>query len=303
MTHQDEKTLTKPVANLLAAETGRLSASLMVLTGQDIGKMFRIQKRETSLGRSSESDVQLDDESISRHHAKLVKSDEAVELIDLGSKNGTLLNGQRVTGRVTLRNGDKLQLGSVIVLKYSVQDMLDEAVQQMLYDSAIRDGLTGAFNRKFLTESLQKEFAFCQRHDVPISLLMMDVDYFKQVNDTLGHAAGDYALIKLVNSVHEAIRTEDVFARYGGEEFALILREVTEDVAVAVAERLRRRLEDEEIVFDGQRVKITISLGVATHVSGLFERAEDLVAAADRYLLMAKAEGRNRVQSKWLSGK
>ncbi|MBI3183522.1 MAG: diguanylate cyclase [Myxococcales bacterium] len=274
----------------------------MVLTGHSIGRMFRIEKAQTVIGRASDADINFDDESISRHHAKLSLSDAGVRLSDMGSKNGTLLNGEKVEGERQLRNGDKVQVGSNTVLRYSELDMLDEAVQRLLYDSAIRDGLTGAFNRKFFSEALQKEFAFCVRHEVPIAVLMMDLDHFKAINDTHGHAAGDFALVSFVGCVHRAIRTEDVFARYGGEEFALVLREVTEDVAVAVAERLRRHVQDLKPIFNGTPLDLTVSIGVATHATGVFNNVDEVMAAADRYLLLAKSDGRNRVMSKWLSG-
>ncbi|MBI3183445.1 MAG: GGDEF domain-containing protein [Myxococcales bacterium] len=301
MSSESERTLTKPLENLLAGQ-GRLNASLIVLTGSSIGKMFRIEKAITTIGRALDCDVVLDDESISRQHARLVKSEKGIDMVDLGSKNGTLLNGDRVTEVKRLTTGDKLQLGSETILKFSVQDMLDEAVQRLLYDSAIRDGLTGAFNRKFLDEALQKDFAFGSRHDAPISLLMMDVDHFKLLNDSRGHAAGDLALVSLVQSVHEAIRTEDLFARYGGEEFALVLREVNEEVAVAVAERLRQRIEELPLDFEGKPMQITVSIGVATHSQGRFASVEEFLATADRYLLRAKLEGRNRVRAKSVCG-
>lgn len=293
---EDDNTLTKPVIDLLAGQE-RLSASVMVLTGLSIGKVVRLTKQEMVIGRSVDTDIFVDCDSISRRHAKLVTTPEGIDLVDLGSKNGTLLNGVRAKGRQRLASGDRLQLGSDTILKFTFLDRLDEAVQRELYDSAIRDGLTGAFNRKFLDESLEKEFAFCCRHDAPISVLMMDVDRFKLLNDKMGHAAGDYALRKLVECVHGAIRTEDVFARYGGEEFTLILREVTEEVAVAVADRLRKQISEIELDFERSKLKFTISIGVATHTASRFASATDLEVAADKYLLRAKTEGRNCVRS------
>lgn len=293
---EDDPTLTRPIIDLLAGN-GRLSASVMVLTGLSIGKVVRLTKPEMVIGRSVDADIFVDCDSISRRHAKLVTSPEGIDLVDLGSKNGTLLNGLRAKGRQRLASGDRLQLGSDTVLKFTFLDRLDEAVQRELYDSAIRDGLTGAFNRKFLDESLEKEFAFCARHDAPISVLMMDVDRFKLLNDNLGHAAGDCALRRLVECVHGAIRTEDVFARYGGEEFTLVLREVAEEVAIAVADRLRREVSEIELNIERAKVKFTISVGVATQCAGRFASASELEAAADKYLLRAKLEGRNCVRS------
>jgi two-component system, cell cycle response regulator len=297
----DDKTLTSPIGHVLA-EMGKRSAALVVLSGSGIGKMFRLVKGESIVGRSAECTIVLDDESVSRQHCKLLRLKDEFHLLDLGSKNGTYCNGERVKDIRILKDGDKIRVSTETVLKFTLQDEMDEAAQQALYDSAIRDGLTGAFNKKFLIESLQKEFAFAVRHDHVISVLMMDIDHFKKVNDQYGHAAGDHALVKLAGNVHEAIRVEDVFARYGGEEFALVLRGLTEDVAVAVADRLRRRIEALDLRFNGVDFKMTISIGVATHVGDLFKSPEELIQAADKYLYSAKSSGRNRVNSRWLNG-
>jgi two-component system, cell cycle response regulator len=297
----DDKTLTSPINASLAAHARR-SAAMVVLSGAGIGKMFRLEAAEVVIGRASECDIWLDDESVSRQHAKLLRLKDEFHLVDLGSKNGTFCNGERITEVRVLRDGDKIRVSKETVLKFTLQDEMDEAAQQLLYDSAIRDGLTGAFNKKFMIESLQKEFAFAVRHDHAISLLMIDVDHFKQLNDTHGHAAGDHALIRLVTNVHEAIRIEDVFARYGGEEFALLLRGLTEDVAVAVADRLRRRIEAMDLRFNGADLRLTVSIGVATHVMDLFKSADELIQSADKYLYEAKKAGRNTVRSKWLGG-
>ena len=293
---EDERTLTQPIVDLLKGHN-RLSASVMILTGGAMGKVVHLGKPEMVIGRSVDTDIFVDCDSMSRRHAKLVTTPEGIDLIDLDSKNGTLLNGEPVKGRNRLASGDRIQLGSETILKFTFLDRLDEAVQRELYDSAIRDGLTGAFNRKFLDESLEKEFAFCTRHGAPISVLMMDVDRFKLLNDERGHAAGDFALRKLVECVHTAIRTEDVFARYGGEEFTLVLREVTEEVAVAVADRIRQQISDIELHFERAKLKFTVSIGVATHSGTKFASASALEVAADKYLLQAKLEGRNCVRS------
>ncbi|MFZ5470882.1 MAG: diguanylate cyclase [Myxococcota bacterium] len=299
MSDEEQKTLTRPIENLVA-EAGRRSASLIVLRGQSIGKMFRIEKAEVTVGRASDSDIWLDDDSVSRHHAKLVRAGDEVQLVDLKSKNGTFCNGEQVRGSRTLHDGDKLQIGSNNVLRFGLQDRLDEEAQRALYDSAVRDGLTGAFNRKYFLETLVKEFAFADRHELPLSLLMFDLDHFKLINDRFGHAAGDHALISLVQETQQAIRTEDVFARVGGEEFGLVLREVTEDVAVAVAERLRRRIETREFKFHDRLFQMTVSIGVATHVTEVFPSADALMRTADIFLYEAKKAGRNRVRSRWM---
>lgn len=284
--------------NLLSGH-GQTAASLVVLNGAAIGRMFRLGPHTVVIGRGSDATIQIDDEGISRAHVKLLRTDTGVELEDMGSKNGTLLNGEPVTHRTPLKNGDKFQIGNT-VFRFTVLDELDDQAQQQLYAAAVHDGLTGIFNRRFLDELLPKEFAFAERHDVPLSLLMIDVDHFKRVNDTYGHIAGDVALTAIARCLASGLRTEDVVARYGGEEFVLILRELTEDVAVAVANRLRLSVEALGLVAGNQSFNVTVSVGIATHIKGMFKSAEELLATADKYALRAKASGRNRVCSRWL---
>src|SRR6185436_17210341 len=124
-----------------------------------------------------------------------------------------------------LRDGDKVQIGSTAVLKFSYQDQLEEALQKNLYESATRDGLTRLYNKKFFQEALAKEFAYSSRHHVPMAVVMIDVDHFKKINDTYGHPCGDMVLSKLAQVLLGQVRAEDVVARVGGEEFSLILRQ------------------------------------------------------------------------------
>lgn len=292
----DESTITRPISNLLLQQ-GTATASLIVLSGLSIGRTFRIRQAQTIIGRAANADIQIDDESISRHHVVLHQEGSEVTAEDFGSKNGTLLNGTKLTGRQTLVNGDKLQIGAT-VLRFSVLDPLDENVQQRLYDASIRDGLTQAFNRRFFDEVIQKEFLYADRHAVPLTLCMIDIDRFKLLNDTRGHQAGDAALVAVSASLQQAIRGEDVLARYGGEEFALILRELNEDVAFAVAERLRKNIETLNPLLDGVAAPVTVSVGLATHMKGTFTSAEELIGAADALLFTAKTSGRNRVCSR-----
>ena len=162
--------------------------------------------------------------------------------------------------------------------------------------------LTRIFNKKYFIDTLKKEFAYCLRHRVPLSLVMFDIDHFKKINDTFGHPAGDFVLQKVSIKVGETVRQEDLFARYGGEEFALLLRESNDDKAVRCAERCRRAIDGHEFQFNGTGIKVTISLGVATLFDTDFAQPEDLIAAADKYLYRAKRGGRNRVDAMQISG-
>jgi diguanylate cyclase (GGDEF)-like protein len=218
-----------------------------------------------------------------------------MQVIDLGSRNGTFCNGERVQVRI-LADGDKVQFGNAAILKFSYQDSFDEALQQNLYESITRDALTGLANKKVLLDAVLKEFAYAKRHAAPLSLLMIDIDQFKSVNDRHGHVAGDHVLQCLALKIKEALRVEDMAARYGGEEFAVLLRGTKESEACACAERIRRVVEKADFAFNCVRIPVTVSIGVATFLGAGLEGGEELIALADKYLYKAKALGRNRVQ-------
>src|SRR5207302_467320 len=300
----EEKTSVHLITDLLGAAKAQ-NAYLIVISGKSaafIGRMQKLDKSELVLGRSTEANFQVEDDGISRKHAKvMVGPNGHFQLVDLGSTNGTYLNGIRINV-ATLQDGDKIQIGSNTVLKFSIQDQLEEQYQRSIYESATRDGLTRIFNKKYFLDTLRKEFAYCLRHRVPLSLVMFDVDHFKKINDTYGHQAGDYCLARIAQKVTETIRVEDLFARYGGEEFALMLRESAEDKAFICAERCRRAVDGADFHFGGTPIRVAISLGVATLLDSDYSQPEDLIAAADKYLYRAKKAGRNRVDSKQISG-
>ena len=298
----EEKTIVHSVSDLLS-QAKKTSACLIVVSGKtSVGKMFKLDRAEMTIGRGSDADIMLDDEGVSRRHAKIVvRADGSVQLVDLNSTNGTFNNGDKVDV-AALHDGDKIQIGSATILKFSYQDSYDEALQKNLYESATRDGLTRIYNKKYFMDTLKKEFAYCLRHRVSLSLVMADVDHFKRVNDTYGHQAGDYVLVRLAARINDTIRAEDVFARYGGEEFVVLLREAPEDKAFILAERLRRLIETTDFTFNGQQMKVTISAGIATLQDAEYTDTEGFIAAADKHLYRAKQAGRNRVEARMLGG-
>ncbi|MCX7958960.1 MAG: GGDEF domain-containing protein [Deltaproteobacteria bacterium] len=267
------------------------------VSGKLAGKQFKREQNEMLIGRSDEADIQIEDEGVSRKHAKIAKlADGQIRIIDLGSTNGTFFNGTRISEHV-LKDGDKIQIGSTTILKFSIQDDLDEQYQKQQYDSATRDHLTKLFNRKFFAERYIEEFSYALRHSKVYSLAILDIDHFKKVNDTYGHQAGDYVLRQLADVVSQLIRNEDILARYGGEEFVLLLRDTDEEKAFVVAMRIRRAIEKHEFKFQDKIIPITVSIGIATLINGNFKTPEEMFRAADEYLYKAKNNGRNRVES------
>ncbi|MFT3706470.1 MAG: GGDEF domain-containing protein [Archangium sp.] len=301
----EDKTAVHKISDLLGEARRVNNAYLIVIsakTAATIGKMLKLDKGEFVMGRAPDTQLQVEDDGISRKHCKITMAPNGhFQLVDLGSTNGTFLNGIKVNV-ATLQDGDKVQIGANTVVKFSIQDQLEEQYQRSIYESATRDGLTRIFNKKYFLDTLRKEFAYCLRHRVPLSLVMFDIDHFKKINDTYGHPAGDYVLQKVAAKVSETVRQEDLFARYGGEEFALMLRESAADKSIRCAERCRRAVDGSEFVFNGTPIRVSISLGVATVLDSDFAQPEDLIGAADKYLYRAKKGGRNRVDAMEISG-
>jgi two-component system cell cycle response regulator len=279
------------------AKTNRsVSAYLIVINGERVGEMFKLTKDEICIGRAEECDLILSDDGVSRRHCMINRAPNGgYTLLDNESTNGTFANGERAYQHA-LADGDKIQLGQVTILKFSYQDDLEEAFQRRMYEAAVRDPLTGIYNKRYFTDRLRGEYAYSIRHAVPLSLLLFDIDHFKRINDTYGHPAGDTVLKGLAQVVSRAIRAEDIFARYGGEEFAVIARELESAPAYAFAERLRRIIETTKFEAEGYTIPVTVSIGIATLGPTNFLDEGDMIRESDQNLYAAKRSGRNRVE-------
>jgi two-component system cell cycle response regulator len=270
--------------------------ALIVIAGSRLGEVVRLGGGEIIIGRATQATVQVQEQGVSRRHARLTVERGRVFLEDLGSSNGTMINGQRVTERTLVKDGDKIQVGVSTIFKFAYVDPLDESFQQAMYNSAMRDALSGAFNRAYFDESLNREFAFAHRHRTHLALLIADIDHFKSVNDTHGHPAGDVVIKGTANRLAQTLRTEDVLCRYGGEEFAIVCRGTPTGGAEQLAERLRALVEANSILLEnGTAVKVTVSIGVAGFQDVVVGQPVHLVTRADAALLQAKKAGRNRV--------
>jgi diguanylate cyclase (GGDEF)-like protein/PAS domain S-box-containing protein len=169
------------------------------------------------------------------------------------------------------------------------------ALQATLQEQSTRDPLTGLYNRRYLDDSLERELTTAKRYKYPVSVIMADIDHFKEVNDRYGHQAGDEVLRDFGALLKRHIRGSDVFCRYGGEEFLLVLPQMTTELAQHRAELVRNALALAPVPFGGTRIAITASFGVAT-LPGHAQTRDELIAAADSALYAAKAEGRNCVK-------
>jgi two-component system cell cycle response regulator len=268
---------------------------LIVFYGQNLGKRYFLDKDEQIIGRSDSAHVRVDQESVSRKHARIVSIPNGCwRVMDLGSTNGTFVNNQPVVD-AKLHDGDMVRVGQTI-FKYLSGTNIETKYHEEFFRLTAIDGLTQAYSKRFLLETLDREFHRAIRHSRLLSLVMLDIDHFKLINDTHGHLAGDNILREMSGIILHNIRREDVFARYGGEEFALVLPETDHDQAVQICEKLRQLIEDYHFSFSGKDILVTVSFGVAVakgQENG--ESMQDFISCADAKLYEAKQTGRNRV--------
>jgi two-component system, cell cycle response regulator len=289
----DDTTLSSVPSSAPAPRAGTgPSAYLVVISGPSFGEMYKLKVERTVLGRGDRTDIRVLDDGVSREHSAIEREGGKLVLVDLRSTNGTFCNGDRVD-RYDLKDGDKISIGATTILRFTYQDQVDEHYQKKLFESALRDGLTSTFNRRYFVDRLQAEIRFAVRHDKSLALVFADIDHFKKINDTHGHVAGDAVLAAVARVMTSAIRAEDVLARWGGEEFSVICREIDHAGAQVLGERLRAAVQAHRFEHAGKVIPVTISVGAA--VERKIDDAHAFIAAADAAMYEAKRTGRNRV--------
>lgn len=269
-------------------------AYILFLAGPLVGKLHMLGDGPSSIGRTEGNTIVINDNRISRRHVEITVQGEQAVLRDLGSTNGTYVNGARVTEH-RLQDGDKIQVSSSTIFKFALQDDTENVYHKELYKMAVKDAVTNLYNKRHFLERFAEELSLARRRGTPLSLLMIDIDHFKQVNDTHGHLAGDMVLYQVARRLEAIIREEDLLARYGGEEFAVLLRGSTEAEGFALAERMRLALAGAPVPFEKITIPVTLSAGIATHHTDTpFDSIEALIQAADECLYYSKRHGRNR---------
>src|SRR6266478_9243836 len=268
---------------------------LVEIYGPNLGRTVLLDGPVTTLGRAAECDVVLELDNVSRQHCTIRARQGGHFVRDGGSTNGTFVNDKEVDGERLLRAGDFVRLGSA-VFKFLAADESGEIEAQYhetIYRLRITDGLTQLYNKRYLLEFLEREMARGIRHRRPLSVLLLDIDHFKQVNDKHGHLGGDFVLRELGAILRARTRREECLARYGGEELCFVFPEATRDDSLRRGDELRSICERHSFVYDGVRIPVTFSAGVAEiarHGVPL-----ELLKAADERLYEAKRSGRNRV--------
>jgi len=279
---------------------------LVFLRGELLAVPIPLDRNEVILGRALEADVRVNDARASRLHASITTESDSetgiarYRLTDLGSTNGTLLNGQLVTNTL-LQDGDKIVIGEHL-LRFEMLDEIDHEFQRQIHRLLVHDELTGLLTSKSFFSELRRETARADAESRSFCVLMMDLDHFKQVNDTYGHLVGNQTLEEVGGIIMRSLRAGDVAARFGGEEFAAFLLDAQYAQGLVAAERVRAAVEEHPFPIvrrtstelDPQAHYITISVGVASFPSDALDPIE-LIELADTALYRAKRSGRNQV--------
>ncbi len=197
--------------------------------------------------------------------------------------------------REQLRQGEQALKAANERLRRHIDDI--HRLEARLREQAYRDPLTGLYNRRFLDTAMARELDRCRREQRPLSLVLIDIDHFKRINDSHGHPAGDAVLDHLAGLLREQAAAGEVVCRYGGEEFLLLLPGVAHAAALARAEACRAAAADARVSFGGSELRATLSIGVATCEPGRREAAAQLVRRADQALYRAKRGGRDQVMA------
>ena len=279
---------------------------LVIIAGgdADFGKHFVLEKDEVTIGRGAGNDILIHDGKISKAHCSLsiVRGRGGVERIgirDLGTTNGTHLNGEPVL-QGTLKAGDKIQIGET-VLQLSYGDEIEREYHARLFELAARDALTGLYNKRFVLNELENHLRISRRSGRVFSIILLDIDDFKQVNDRFGHLVGDDYLRQVAGLFARCLREQDIAGRIGGEELLVILPETALDGAFHLATRVRESVEAFVLPLGEEPVRTTISAGVCQYENGLKD-AREFLTLADQALYEAKKAEKNKVMRAGLKG-
>ena len=272
--HKNKTAIT--VISKIAERCGTGEACLIVIYGEELGRKYNLGQKEVLIGRSVSCDVRVDQEAISRQHAKLEPNFGNVVLSDLGSTNGTYVNNDLVD-QATLKDGDLVKIGRTI-FKYLSGNNIESQYHEEIHRLSTVDGLTQAHNARYFTEQLEQEISRARRYSRPFAMLLFVVDHIEEVNSNYGHLAGDAVLAQLANMVESDSRRHDTLARIKGERFGVILPEVDLHGARVYAERLRTLIADADFAFEDVILRVSLSLGIAAlgeeiDVVGLREQA------------------------------
>lgn len=278
-------------------------ACLIRFNGRELGKRYVLKNETVTMGRGLDQDIILSTKNASRNHANIFKNSNDEYLIeDNKSTNGTYINFRKITESTKLKNGDMIRIGPNL-FKFYDNNNIESAIFDRMYRLATFDELTQVYNRKYLMEALKEELEITIKRNAQLAVIFIDLDYFKKINDTLGHQAGDQVLIKTAQIIKSQVRDFDKVGRYGGEEFVIILPGADKKNAYKIAERMRKAIDTHKFSLKLSNEGVaavpfihhqTISMGVSW-VNENTQSIKKLVNLADKSLYQSKAYGRNRI--------
>lgn len=254
--------------------------------------LIRLSGDRFVLGRDPQCHLQIQDGSASRFHAAIERGNVGYEIADLQSTNGLYVNQHRVP-RAILKTGDRIRVGDHI-FKFLSAGHVEAEYHETVYAMMTRDGLTGALNKRFFGDALRREIERAGRTQRGLSLALLDIDYFKKINDAHGHLAGDEVLQEFTQRVARTLPSDALLARLGGEEFGFMLTDSELSSAMETATRVRQAIESRQFPTSAGPIAVTVSIGVSSVSSGgVLDEA--FLAHADQLHYQSKHLGRNRV--------
>jgi len=277
------------------AELSQQKAVVLVLTGAELGKRFPLNGKPTVIGRNpAKANIVISDRTVSGIHSRIDFNprNQQYTITDLQSRNGILVNFEK-TDTSELNNGDKIFIGAT-VLKFTYEDDFEVKFHTKLNEIMNIDDLTGLPVKRIFDREFKLEFSRTKRNGKKLSLLMMDMDGLKRINDTHGHLMGSFSISESGNLIRKTIGRKGVATRYGGDEFIAFLRNTPLSKAETIGESIRMKIAEHKFTRNDVRIQPTISIGVAEIFAGL-QSPEDLVKLADEALYRAKEAGRNTV--------
>ncbi len=296
----------RPLFSLKEKDSSQVYFTLTVVEGNNFGQLYQLSKTQTVIGRKSSdgnneeiADIQLDDIKASRRHVVLLQQNQPnskevyIAAIDLGSKNGSILNNKLLTEETRLNTGDKLQIGNTI-LKFEVKDQEDLKYHEKLYQQVTRDELTGLWNHNYTRQQIEKLLSICSQNNSVFSLFLAEIDFLQTLNETYGRKVGDDILKAIGQIINESLGNSYTIARFTSKQFLVLMPEIDLDAAANIGEKLRQEVEDSDFSALGCPQMVTTSIGLVQFpICGT--TVDDLVNRADEALYKAKQVGRNQV--------
>lgn len=268
--------------------------TLLVLKGADAGLRIPLTKDSLTIGRTVEADLVFHDEQISRRHASILSDStrQSYIIADLGSTNGTFVNDRPIT-RCELKDGDKIFVGTTI-LKFVLQDEVESESGEIVDRLMFQDDLTGLVVKRRFYNELKIQLHYAGAQNKPLSVLMMDMDGLKKINDTHGHPTGAFIISEVGKIIGQICNQSGQACRYGGDEFVAYLLGADKQESLEVGESIRSQVKEHIFEKDGLEHRVSISIGVATFPQD-GKTVEMITKSADEALYRAKAKGRNTV--------